>query len=43
LALKQYFEYFDIYTRIDVNSDKALSLEEFKKSAPIIRKWVGEI
>jgi len=43
LALKQYFEYYAAYTKIDRDGDNTLSLEEFKLARGIVEKWSGPI
>ena len=43
LALKQYFEYFFAYSKIDIDNDRTLSLNEFKQAAEIIKKWSGPV
>ena len=43
LALRQYFEYYEAFKRIDQNFDKKIQLEEFKQAQPIMEKWVGKI
>ena len=42
-ALKQYFEYFVAFERIDNDDDRRVSFEEFEKALPIMANWVGEI
>ena len=32
LALRQYFEYFEAFRRIDENMDRKINIEEFKKA-----------
>ena len=43
LALKQYFEYYAAYTKIDRDGDNTLSIEEFKLARGIVEKWSGPI
>ena len=42
-SLRQYFEYWVAFKRIDDNDDRRLNFEEFKDAMPEIRKWVGAI
>jgi len=37
--LRQYYEYWVAFDRINTDDDKRLSYEEFKEAAPIIGKW----
>ncbi|KRX09832.1 hypothetical protein PPERSA_02704 [Pseudocohnilembus persalinus] len=37
--LRQYFEYWVMFQRIDKNFDRRVSLEEFKQAVPEINKW----
>ena len=41
--LRQYFEYYQAFARIDTGDDNRVNLEEFIKAKPIIEKWVGKI
>ena len=37
--LRQYFEYYVMFCRIDTSDDFKLSLKEFKKALPTLEKW----
>lgn len=37
--LRQYFEYFEMFNRIDTGDDKKVNLQEFKDSIPMMEKW----
>jgi len=43
ISLRQYFEYYVAFVRVDADSDHRISLEEFKASQATIEKWVGKI
>ena len=43
LYLRQYFEYFVMFNQIDTSDDNCLSIEEFKKVLPTMKKWGLEI
>ena len=43
LYLRQYFEYFVMFNKIDTSDDNCLSIEEFKKALPTMKKWGLEI
>ncbi|XP_065674524.1 flagellar calcium-binding protein TB-44A [Hydra vulgaris] len=43
LSLRQYFEYYEAFTRIDDNSDHRITLEEFVAAKSKIEQWVGPI
>lgn len=43
ICLKQYFEYFVAFKRIDDDDDRRVSIDEFKEAQADIEKWVGEI
>jgi len=43
LSLRQYFEYYVAFVRVDANSDNRISLKEFKAAQSNIEKWVGKI
>lgn len=43
LSLRQYFEYWDAFSRVDSNNDKRISLVEFKTNQKKIEVWVGKI
>merc|ERR1712122_139469 len=43
ISLRQYFEYYVAFTRVDSNMDYKISLEEFKAAQSEIEKWVGKI
>jgi len=40
LALRQYFEYWVAFKRVDVNHDKRISLIEFMENSKMIEGWV---
>ena len=37
--LRQYYEYWVAFNRIDSDSDRRVSKEEFTKAVPTIKKW----
>ena len=37
--LREYFEYYVMFTRIDKSEDLKINLEEFKKAIPTLEKW----
>ena len=37
--LRQYFEYYVMFCRVDGSSDFKIKLEEFKKAKPTLEKW----
>ena len=43
LYLRQYFEYWIAFKRVDDNDDDRISLEEFIDAQEEIEKWVGKI
>jgi Ca2+-binding EF-hand superfamily protein len=43
VALRQRFEYFQAFKRIDASGDGKIDLNEFMKARNIIEKWVGKI
>ena len=43
LSLRQYFEYWQAFSRVDENSDDRISLIEFKNAQEKIEVWVGTI
>ncbi|KAL5250048.1 hypothetical protein ACHWQZ_G015950 [Mnemiopsis leidyi] len=43
LSLRQYFEYWVAFCRTDVDGDRKISLEEFKKAQGMMEVWVGKI
>ena len=43
LYLRQYFEYFQAFSRIDANDDRRISREEFISAKQMIERWVGPI
>jgi len=42
LALRQYFEYWVAFTRVDVDHDKRISLIEFMDHSKMIEGWIKE-
>ena len=43
LSLRQYFEYYEAFSRIDKDSDHRITLKEFELAQPKIEQWVGPI
>ena len=43
LSLRQYFEYWEAFQRVDASGDKRIELIEFKEAQPKIETWVGKI
>ena len=43
LYLRQYFEYFKAFSRVDINDDQRISLQNFMEQKHIIEKWIGSI
>ena len=43
VALRQRFEYYVAFKRIDTGEDQRIDFEEFKAAMPEIEKWVGKI
>jgi len=43
IALKQYFKYFEAYTKIDNNNDRTLDFVEFVDAKELIEKYCGKI
>ena len=41
--LRQYFEYYQAFCRVDETDDHRINRAEFVKAAPKIEKWVGPI
>ena len=41
--LRQYFEYWVMFQKLDTSGDLKISLEEFKKALPIMKNWGVEI
>jgi Ca2+-binding EF-hand superfamily protein len=37
--LRQYFEYWEMFERIDQNNDRKVTLSEFKHAVPTMEKW----
>lgn len=37
--LRQYFEYYVMFCRVDTSDDFKINLEEFKKALPTLEKW----
>lgn len=42
LSLRQYFEYWEAFTRIDENSDRRITLTELEENRAMVEKWVGK-
>jgi len=43
VALRQYFEYYQAFSKIDEDGDRRLTLEEFKAQKEQIEIWVGPV
>ena len=43
LSLRQYFEYYEAFNRVDQSADGRISLVEFKDAQAKIEVWVGKI
>ena len=43
LSLRQYFEYYEAFSRVDQDSDNRIEFNEFLAAQPKIEKWVGSI
>ena len=43
LALRQYFEYYHAFNKVDIGDDDRINEEEFENAMPCITKWVGPI
>ena len=43
LSLRQYFEYWVAFCRVDKSQDKRIELIEFKEAQGTIEQWVGKI
>ena len=44
--LRQYFEYYVMFCRVDTSDDFKLNLDEFKKAVPTLEKWgvkIGDV
>ena len=41
--LRQYFEYFQAFARVDTGDDNRVDLAEFKAALPQLTRWVGAI
>ena len=41
--LRQYFEYYQAFARIDIGDDNRIDLKEFIAATPKLEKWVGKI
>jgi len=39
IYLRQYFEYYVMFCRVDTSDDFKVNLEEFKKAVPTLNKW----
>merc|ERR1712002_727430 len=42
-SLRQYFEYWEAFTRVDDNDDRRIDLVEFKANQAMMEVWVGKI
>ena len=43
LYLRQYFEYFVMFKKMDTSGDGRLGLDEFKQAIPLLKKWGAKI
>ena len=43
LSLRQYFEYWEAFSRTDADNDRRIDLDEFKAAKEKMEVWVGEI
>ena len=43
LSLRQYFEYWEAFSRTDADNDRRIDLDEFKAAKSKMEVWVGEI
>ena len=43
MYLRQYFEYFVMFRKIDTSDDNRVSINEFKLAIPTMKKWGVEI
>jgi hypothetical protein len=43
VCIRLFFEMFIAFSRMDVNIDRKIDVEEFKNSAPALRKWGIEL
>ena len=43
LSLRQYFEYYVAFARLDTDSDQKITLEEFESAQDRMEAWVGKI
>ena len=41
--LRQYFEYFIMFQKVDSSEDLRISFDEFKKAIPLMKNWGVEI
>ena len=41
--LRQFFEYYQAFARVDTGDDNRVSLQEFVQAMPMIQRWVGPI
>ena len=41
--LRQYYEYYQAFARIDTGDDNRINLQEFIAAKPMVEKWVGKI
>ena len=41
--LRQFFEYYQAFARIDTGNDNRVSQQEFVQAMPMIQRWVGPV
>ena len=41
--LREYFEFYEAFDRVDTEDDRRINLEEFEQAVPMMEKWVGPI
>ena len=41
--LRQYFEYYEAFNRVDTNDDRRINMDEFMGAQEIMERWVGPI
>lgn len=43
VALRQRFEYFEAFKRIDTGNDGRIDVNEFIAAQPLVEKWIGRM